>query len=143
MLLTRQKNELAPPQLNMASMVDVVFLLLIFFMCTSSISQLENSLPSQVSQLGPGAGAESADFPPQIVRVQRVPEGVLVMLGETPCATFERLIEELRRLQSGADAPVLIKGQGDVPFRYMVAALDACHRAGCRRVAFSARGDGS
>ena len=143
MLLTRQKNEVAPPQLNMASMVDVVFLLLIFFMCTSSISQLENSLSSQVSQLGPGAGAESADFPPHIIEVQQVPEGAMWMLGETPCVTFDRLIEELRRLRSGADAPVLIKGQRNVPFKYMVEALDACHQAGCRRVAFSARGDGS
>jgi len=35
MLLTRRKQEQTRPQLNMAAMVAIVFLLLIFFMCTS------------------------------------------------------------------------------------------------------------
>lgn len=141
MLLTRQKQDLAPPQLNMASMVDVVFLLLIFFMCTSSISEPENSLSGQVSHLGPGPGAQAADFLPRLIRLERVPEGVLVTLEGTPCATFESLMEELQRTGGGKDTPILISGEGTVPFRYMVAALDACHQAGFRLAAFSARGE--
>jgi len=128
----------------MAAMVDVVFLLLVFFLCTSSISQLESSLSSQVSPLGPGSGRESEDTLPYIVRLERVSEGVLVSLEDRPCATFEGLFERLREtyIRSG-DGSVLIKGQGAVPYRYMIAALDACRRAGFQRVAFSAKGEDS
>ena len=142
MLLTRRKREPARPRLNMAAMVDIGFLLLIFFMCTSSISQLESSLPSQVSQLGPGSGRESEDILPYIVRLERVSEGVLVSIEDRPCATFDDLFEKLRGTYArGGDNQVLIKGQGTVPFGYMVAALDACRRAGFQKVAFSAKGE--
>jgi biopolymer transport protein ExbD len=96
MLLTRQKQQQTGPQLNMAAMVDVVFLLLIFFMCTSSISQLESSLSSQVSRLGPGSGQELEELPPYIVRLERAGEGVLVWLEDRPCATFDDLYDRLR-----------------------------------------------
>ncbi len=142
MLLARRKREQARPELNMAAMVDVVFLLLIFFMCTSSISRLESSLSGQVSHLGPGSGRESEDMLPYIVRLERVSEGVLVSLEDRPCATFEGLFDRLRETYArGGDNPVLIKGQGTVPFGYMVAALDACRRAGFQSVAFSAKGE--
>lgn len=142
MLLTRRKQESAPPQLNMAAMVDIVFLLLIFFMCTSSISQLESSLSGQVSRLGPGSGKDSENILPYIIRVERVSEGVLVSLEDRPCATFDDLFDRLLETYSrGGDNPVLIKGEGAVPFGFMVAALDACRRAGFRSVAFSAKGE--
>jgi biopolymer transport protein ExbD len=140
MLLTRQKQESASPQLNMAAMVDVVFLLLIFFMCASSISQVENSLSSQVSHLGPGEGQESQDYLPIHIELQRVPNGVLVTLEEEPFADFDSLVARLREMRTSEEIPVIIKGQGAVPYGYMVAALDACYRAGFERVAFSAKG---
>jgi biopolymer transport protein ExbD len=140
MRLTRQKQELAPPELNMAPMIDVVFLLLIFFVCTSTVNQLEGRLPSHLSQLGPGTGPAAADFPPHVIRVQRVPDGVVMQLGETRCTTRERLVEELRKIRTSDEVPVLIKGQGTVPFGDMVAALDACYQAGFQRVAFSTQG---
>ena len=144
MRLTRRKQEHVLPQLNMAAMIDVVFLLLIFFMCTSSISLIEGSLPGQVSHLGPSSGQELDDMLPYIVRLERVPDGVLVRLEDRPCATFEDLFDRLRETYTlSGEGPVLIKGQGSVPYGYMVAALDTCRRAGFRRVAFSTKGDGS
>jgi biopolymer transport protein ExbD len=144
MLLTRRKQERVRPQLNMAAMVDIVFLLLIFFMCTSSISRLESSLSGQVSRLGPGTGRESEDMLPFIVKLERVSGGVLVSLEDRPCATFEDLYGRLRETYArGGDNQVLIKGQGAVPYGYMVAALDACRRAGFQTVAFSAEGEDS
>ncbi len=126
----------------MAAMVDIVFLLLIFFMCTSSISQLESSLSGHVSRLGPGSGRESEDMLPYIIRLERVSEGVLVSLEDRPCATFDDLFDRLRKTYArSGDSPVLIRGQGAVPYGYMVAALDACRRAGFQRAAFSAKGE--
>ncbi|MHC4627748.1 MAG: ExbD/TolR family protein, partial [Planctomycetota bacterium] len=144
MLLTRQKQQQTGPQLNMAAMVDVVFLLLIFFMCTSSISRLESSLSSQVSRLGPGSGQELEELPPYIIRLERAGEGVLVWLEDRPCATFDDLHDRLRETYNrGPDVPVLIRSQARVPYGYVVAALDACRKAGFQTVAFSTRGENS
>lgn len=144
MLLTRRKQERVWPQLNMAAMVDVVFLLLIFFMCTSSISQIESSLPGQVSRRGPGLDHDSDDMLPYIIRLERVSGGVLVRFEDRPCATFEDLFDRLQETYTlSGDGSVLIKGQGAVPYGYMVTALDTCRKAGFRRVAFSTRGEDS
>lgn len=135
MRLTRQKSVLAVPQLNMASMVDVVFLLLIFFMCTSSLNQPENDISSQLSGRGQRA------VPERLVRIRllNVATGVLITCDERSIPDFLSLETELQRRASLEDRPVVIEGQAGVPFRFMVAALDACHRAGVRRVAFSPR----
>ena len=34
----------------------------------------------------------------------------------------------------------MIRGDGDVPFSYMVAALDSCYQAGLANVAYSPKG---
>ena len=124
----------------MASMIDVVFLLLIFFMCTASFKLLESQLPSQLPQAGTGEKAEHDDFDPIRIRLSRSPTGVLVECDGQPCATFAGLTDTLRARSRIADLPVLIEGEPFVPFGHMVAALDACHRADLRTVAFSAKG---
>lgn len=139
MRLTRQKSVPAIPQLNMASMVDVVFLLLIFFMCTSSLNQPENDISSQLSRLGKGRGQGAV--PERLVRIRllSLTGGVLITCDERGVPDFASLEAELRRRAALDDRPVVIEGQAGVPFRYMVAALDVCHRAGMRRVVFSPR----
>ena len=83
-------------------------------------------------------------MPPYIIRLERVPEGVLVWLEDRPCATFDDLYDRLRETYSrGADIPVVIRAQAAVPYGYVVAALDACRKAGLQRVAFSTRGTDS
>jgi len=139
MRLTRQKSVLAVPQLNMASMVDVVFLLLIFFMCTSSLNQPENDISSQLSRLGTGTGQGAVPERPVRIRLLGVTAGVLITCDEKRIADFPSLEAELQRRAALEDRPVVIEGQAGVPFRYMVAALDVCHRAGMWRVAFSPR----
>jgi biopolymer transport protein ExbD len=140
MLLTRQSKTLSRPVLNMASMIDVVFLLLIFFMCTSSFQKLENDLPTQLPQVGVGQDRQADDFDPVRIRLTRSGAGVLVTCDGLACATFDELAEQLRARRAIADVPVIIEGQGTVAFRHMVRALDACYREDLRRVAFSARG---
>jgi len=142
MLLTRQSREPARLQLNMAAMIDVVFLLLIFFMCTSSFRKLEHDMPTQLPRVAVGQKQQEADIGPIRIRLGRTNEGVLVTCDGHPCGTFNDLAEQLEARRAIADIPVIIEGQGVVPFRYMVAALDTCYQADLRRVAFSANGVG-
>ncbi len=137
MRLTRRKNAVATPQLNMAPMVDVVFQLLLFFMCTSSMSQLESKLSSALSRLGPGK-PQGAAQPVLRVRLEGTAQGVLVTCDERRMRNLEELTAELQSRAALEDRLVVIEGQEGVPFRWMVAALDACHRARVQRVAFAA-----
>jgi len=124
----------------MASMIDVVFLLLIFFMCTASFKRLESDMPTQLPRTGLGKKEEREDFDPIRIRLSSVPTGVLVECDGQACGTFGALFEMLTARRRIADVPVIIEGQGTVPFGYMVAALDACYKANLWRVAFSAKG---
>jgi len=125
----------------MAAMVDVVLLLLIFFMCTSSFLPPEQNLPSRLPQTGSAAAAEPEDFEPVRIRLSVVGEdSVLIECDGAACATLDALERNLTARRAIADVRVIISGEGDVPFGYMVGALDACYRADLRRVAFSAKG---
>ena len=137
MLLTRQGHQTTRFQLNMAAMIDVVFLLLIFFMCTSSFRQTEDELPAQLPRTHPATQAADDDFQPVRISVRSVGDGALVECDGQPCGTFDSLANLLKQRRQIADIPVIIQGQNTVPFSYMVAALDACHVADLTRVAFS------
>jgi len=143
MLLTRQKQNPITPQLNMASMVDVVFLLLIFFMCTSSFTQIEDKLTTQLSQVGSGTKQETIELPPIRISLRRSASGEVLITCENEIfreSEFKNLVKKLEEWRAVDDIRVIIEGQGTVPFGSMVRALDACYKADLRQVAFSAKG---
>jgi len=141
MLLTRQSRRARRPELQMASMIDVVFLLLIFFMCTSSFPKLENDMAAQLPHSGSGDAALEEDFEPIRVRLAPMGEsGVLLSVDGRACGSFPALLEALRARRAVADLPVIIEAESTVLFGHMVSALDSCHQADLRRVAFSRRG---
>jgi biopolymer transport protein ExbD len=129
----------------MASMIDIVFLLLIFFMCTSSFRKQEMEMQTLLPRLESGEKGEAGDFTPIRIRLRSVADGVLVTLRvmgrrEEAVGTFDALVEKLKQRRAIADVSVIIEGQGTVMLGHMVSALDACHKADLRRVAFSAKG---
>ncbi|MGI9469911.1 MAG: ExbD/TolR family protein [Rubripirellula sp.] len=90
--------------IDMTSMVDVTFLLLIFFMVTASFHlQKSISIPSQPSQ----AGVFTEENPPADVRVQVDARGSFFVM--TPTMEFEtpakqQLIEVLNQAINESDA---------------------------------------
>jgi biopolymer transport protein ExbD len=135
MKLTRRKKTPTTPLLDMAPMIDVIFLLLIFFMCTSAISQMEADLQTRM----PTAQARSVadDLPPIRVRVEQRGEAIVIECDGQRCDDFSVLCDRLRARRAIADVPVLVAGQQDVSWQQMVHAIDACYRAGLSKVAFS------
>ncbi len=120
-------------------MIDVVFLLLIFFMCTSTFLRPEHDLPSRLPAAGlPGSTPEPLD--PVRIRLSVADDGVRVACDGQPARSREHLASMLRARRSLGDPPVIIAGTDAVPFDDMVAALDACHAAGLYRTAFAAGG---
>lgn len=141
MLLTRQTSRIKRLQLNMAAMIDVVFLLLIFFMCTSSFARPDKSLPTPIPRAS-RAAARADQLDPVHIRLTCRSGAVVVTCDDQPCATAEQLVTMLKARRALGEPPVIIRGQDDVPFGNMVAALDACYQADLTRAAFAAEAAG-
>ena len=141
MLLKRQMFKPARPALNMGAMIDVVFLLLIFFMCTTSFQSLESGLSVQLPRLS-SESTRQEEYDPIWIRLFMTEDRFRITCDSQACANFAKLKDMLSARRSIADIPVIIEGQDTIPFRYMVTALDTCYEVGLNRVAFSAQGAG-
>jgi biopolymer transport protein ExbD len=113
------------PTMNMTPMIDVVLLLVIFFMVGTQFSEEEHQFDVQlptVAQAEPLTGAPDA----LTVNVQR--DGQL-LLGSRTLAP-EELERELRAAQARyARQAVIVRGDGPGPYQHVMTALDICRRA--------------
>lgn len=117
----------------MTSLIDVVFLLLIYFMVTASFSSQESELDSALLADREGSG-RAADFQPQILSVRREDGRVVFRIGERAFTERAPLVELLSRLNK--DAGVFVKGANDVPVEATAAALQSCKDAGFTRITY-------
>ncbi len=127
---------------NLAPMVDVVMVILIFFMLGTHFALSEGLLPMRLpKQVGPGGGARVAVVPAVRISLVAVPDdamcGIEVMGRPLEQNTFHALRELLvAKRQAGADpnGPVFIHTDPDVRHQHLVSALDACAAAGMTNI---------
>lgn len=115
--------------LPLTSMIDVVFLLLIFFLVTADFAQQEHKLPSALQT--EGGGVRSSDLQPQIVRISLDDGQPVYTIGQVRSsdrASLETVLKQLPR-----DAGVAIKAEPDVPIQSIATALQAARNAGFSR----------
>lgn len=117
----------------LTSLIDLLFILLIFFMTASMYAQFESELNVQVP-----VSTES-------VEGRREPTEIIVNVtkdGKFMVNQIERSIEELdEMLQTIADvyrgSHIILRGDRETAWRNMVKVLDACKRADIWNVSFS------
>lgn len=132
----------AQADINLTPLIDVVFLLLIFFMVSTTFKD-EVRLRVQLPQ---AQGEEAPTREPDIIRILIDQAGRFVVddqaLADGRTGT---LVEGLKRaLGARADAPVLIQADAQTPHQAVMQALTAARQTGLVRVAFAATaGDGS
>lgn len=130
----------------MTPMIDVVFLLLIFFVVTASTQIRELLLPADLAATG---SVETPQPPeakdPLIVEVTLKltvsPETgrTTVDMNGTPYDDLQQLKEQLRLLaELGPENPVILDIAGDVPLGEIVDVYDTCQAAGFQSVSFAA-----
>lgn len=129
--------------LKMTPMIDVVFLLLIFFVCAASFQVIEDVLPTD---LPPSGTVEAAVLPPeirelgQVVLLLRVRDGRRVV--ELNRQVFEQtgpLRAKLIELAKVApEIPVILDIDEDVPMGFVVEVYDLCRIAGFETINFAA-----
>lgn len=118
-------------------MIDVVFLLLIYFLITSDFSQVERRLPSALQTQG--GGARSVELQPQIVEVSVDEEGVRFMIGRVLVRDRASLVGVLERLPR--EPGVAVRSSPDAPVSAVATALQAALDAGFEKRSYVPRAD--
>ena len=122
-------------RVNMTPMIDVVFLLIIFFLVSSHLarqeSQMELPLPTAVS------GVALDDFDHARVVINVLENGTMLLAGRRATVSeLQRRLQHERRL-AGAHLEVRLRSDRHVPFHFVQPILLAVSRAGIRNVTFA------
>ncbi|MBL9123822.1 MAG: biopolymer transporter ExbD [Planctomycetaceae bacterium] len=131
--------------INMTPMIDVVFQLLIFFVCTTNFQVLEELLPSNL--LGPGSVAAAA-VPPELEDLEEVVIKLTVEQGAPRWQVNQRAYTRWTELRSvlaalaglSSDLPVILDISPDVSLGNVIDLYDLCRLAGFEKVQFAAGG---
>lgn len=133
-----ERSGRAVPTLAMTPMIDVVFLLIIFFMC-SQFRTLEGELQAM---LPPRAGVVPGARPVPISRaptariyISRAGRQVVYLLNDTPLAGRDDLLPALLDLKRAHPRlEVVLDGDDGLPFEHFLFAFDVCLQAGIGRI---------
>ncbi|MCZ6834687.1 MAG: biopolymer transporter ExbD [Planctomycetota bacterium] len=120
--------------LNLASMIDVTFLLLIYFLVTTVLAKQEDRLSPTLQTESESASGELSDFQPQIVKVMNIDGAPGYQLGPNVFRTKEDLARTLGGLPKTAG--VFIHVHNDLPVGFAVAAIQAARDAGFDQVTY-------
>jgi biopolymer transport protein ExbD len=135
-LSRRASGRREPIALNLASMIDVTFLLLLYLLVTTVLAPPEDRLsPSLRSTTETSAGA-GADFQPQIVEVRRLDGTPAFQLGTAVFHDRQALTDALVPLPKSSG--LFVKVFDDVPVAAAAAAIQAGRDAGFERLTYVA-----
>jgi len=132
------------PELNVAPLIDMVFLLLVYFMVTASLVKSEGDLGIRLP--GALAQAQSVDMPDEQI-IELAESGRVFLNGrEFDSATDQQLPElhaTLRRYKQAADANktdamITIAAHDETKHQRVIDVMNACAAAGIKNVTFSA-----
>ncbi len=132
----------------MTPMIDVIFLLLIFFVCTASFRSPEKILPTRLSL--PGAIPSDVPIDPEVVDLEEIVvellwrniDGRWRAQWQINDRDYSRLAEvrdvlaAVKQLKS--DLPVILDVEPDVPMSNVIDLYDLCREVGLGNVKFAA-----
>ena len=127
------------PEVNLTSLIDVVLLLLIFFMVSTSFVK-----ESQISITLPEAESEAvADEVPQQLEIMITEQGTYLVNGrELVNNRPETIRNALQRVSSGdTSLPLTISADANARHQHVVTAMDVAGRLGFTRISIATLND--
>ena len=128
------------PDVMMTPMIDVVFLLLVFFLATASFDRVEQILPSGAveSAQQPAAGGTAIPTEPKatdvdeiVVRLAMNGTSMEIFLNDQSLATTEELLARLSALiKIRQDVPVIIDPVPELPTERVIDIYDQIRGVG-------------
>jgi biopolymer transport protein ExbD len=145
------RDRRASVELQLTPMIDCVFLLMIYFIWSSSFAIAELSLPSKLSANTGGSGATQgsqppppeADFPNVVVRILWTGDRAIWTVNDTPVgslAELRQMLANISRIKS--DAPVVLDPASNVPLGDVIDVFDLSRVVGFQKVQFAASAEG-
>jgi len=139
----------------MTPMIDVIFLLLIFFVSTASFQAAEEILPTNLSLPGTMPDVrpidqELEDLDEVVVKIMWRAGGPSWQIGLEGQQVDQRLCRDLDEVaralatvaQVRVDLPVILDVEGEVPIEDVIDVYDVCRRIGLEKIQFAASVDG-
>ena len=130
----RGKYKGEQPGFQLAPMIDVVFLLLCFFVASQIFSQWESSIDIQLPT------AETGEMPERLpgeIIINIYSDGTVVVNSRTLAEdALTSLLARLVKLFPGQ--PVLIRADKKTPYEYVIRVLDLCRKADIWNISFAA-----
>lgn len=129
----RKQSALEPASFQIAPMVDIVFLLLIFFLVTWNFARYETELDVKVPTAK--EGKESRRTVGEVI-INVKSDGSIVMNRKTLSAgELGSTLKKISELYP--DQAVVLRGDESADYRHIVAVLDICRQANIWNVAFA------
>ena len=132
-----------PPELRMMTpMIDVIFLLLVFFVCTANFTPPEEMLPLET--MLPGNVHAEVLLPElehlDVVLIQIIFDNELRWQIEgNLCLSLRDVQQVLRQIGDvKPDIPVIIESADAVPIENVIDVYDVCRQIGLTRIQFAA-----
>jgi len=124
------------PTLNLTPMIDIVFLLIIFFMVGTQFTEQERQYEVQVPSVS-DAPPPLTSHPDEII-VNVAPDGKVSIRDEQ--LTIVGLQQRLSQARENyADQTVVVRGSGPDPYQNVMDVLAACHRAKINHISLANR----
>ena len=128
----------------MTSMIDVIFLLLIFFIFTTNFDAIEKLLPANFGFQGTVlqndiiVSQEELDLGEIHVRVLLDETGLSWRINQRPCSSFDQvdhILGQLAKLMP--DVPVIIDPDRKVPIETLLDIYDVSRKNGLTKIQFA------
>jgi biopolymer transport protein ExbD len=120
------------PNLNLTSLIDVVFLLIVFFITSSRFTDATRDVDLKLPTVAEG---EQLSVAPKARTVAVHADGQLSLDGED--VTLEELRRRLSESIVASQQSVVILGDAGCPFQHVAAAMAACKAAGVSELGVS------
>lgn len=122
-----------PAGMQLAPMIDIVFLLLIFFIVTWQFTRSETELNVSVPTAEEGS---ELTRPKGEIIINVLGDGVIRVEGSTVdlLQLHEKLADIAKQFEN---QPVRIRGDGKVAYQRIVEVIDTCQKAGIWNISFA------
>lgn len=130
---SRKRHMINRTALNLSSMIDVTFLLLIYFIVTTVFNLTEDNLSPTLS-VEQGKSEQEIEFEPQIITVALQGSLPVYKLGDQIIVDRQSLIALIEKLPH--EPGIIVRVHDDVPVGFAVAAIQEARNAGFDKVTY-------
>ena len=132
-------------EIKMTPMIDVVFLLLVFFVWTASFQIVEQVLPSHLSEVAGSLPTDPNEPPPVeedfdrvVLRVRWVGDRPVWQVNQIDVASLLQVRSRLETIATiKRDAPVILHPDAQVPLGYVIDLYDLARLVGFEKIQFA------